>query len=767
MYFHEVPTGKTYQMKFESSPDDYGFSSGIDTNTDKSGWTECKSSKDGNLNWNAGLFFRNDTSYEDHSGNAYAANDNMEEVKASIGGHIYLDVNENGNMEPVERTAAVGGYTVNNAKMVVSLTNCMTYEVIETIEKRFPGTYSFGNLTEGSYKLRYEIQALTRVNTPNALSLYSIIDNNGNNSSMYETSCGKLGEGENIDSGDVGVRTLMTTSPYATDGLVDPMAYADLGASQKSAPDANASTLNLEGEDANSGGGNNSFVPALVGSIVTLSIVAVSAAIFVKRRHGDLTSVPFLGSGKADSLAVRSVGSNDMGAVSIVSGASNTRNTAVGSMIVEAGSGKGDDGIELGIRQLGTTQNSTIDELHEEESVGFEVYDDEDDGLQGSVDYGPVISDMIAKYSQKQGQNDAEADFDRDQNCLQQQDQSGVMTSPTRSKKHSPQRHSRGDNRDDYASADMYQTEARPHNLESQRQSHHANQYPGNFGASNVVQAIVPRNAQSYSNEIYDESQYQYNASGYSAQDNETVTSGSSRSTDPPAASYRDIPAPHVGWTRDIQLVGDIRHYETPHQYAAGNDGHVATFVSTPNDQSVHDSYIDYPQIDSGKSMSNSESAGQTSNSGRSEFASATHSLPVTGLASPFKRSYKSTRSSPKRSRRAQSNPRDGQLSERWKHNDATPAHSTVEYNAYSTADRSNMSSEVLVDDDKTSLSLGSDDPPGASYKNLTNVPPTVPPHRMTPPRKFSPNTSPIPRQDKSYPSPPPRSYPSPPLPQR
>ncbi len=723
MFFHEVPDGKTYQVHFESNPDEYGFSSGVDTGTDKTGWSECKSTTDGNVQWNAGLYYLNDTSYEEDS------------AKASIGGHIYLDVNENGHMEPEERAAAVGGYTVNNAKMVVSLTNCMTYEVIETLEKRFPSTYSFGNLAEGSYKLRYEIQALTRVNTPNAVSLYSIIDKNGNNSSVYKMSCGKLGYGVNMDSGNVGVR--MAISPYAAAAPVDPLAFADTGASQKSAADANASTLNSE-DDANSGGRNNLFVPALVGSMVTLSIVALSAAIFVRHRHGDLPSVPFFGSGRNESVAIRSVGSNDVGARSLNSGASNTPNDAIGTLIVDAGSMEGDDGTELGIRQLGTTRNSTIGELPEEESVGFEVYDDEDDGLQGSIDYGPVISDMIAKFSKQKGSDEEQRTRgdERDSGSVRKiqnlqkggrEDQYGVMTSLAQSKKKSPPQHqNRGDIRDSN-DLEMNQTEAQHHNLQSQSHLLHASQKY--VAASNVDKSIVPGNTRSYMNGLHDNSQYQYDTSGYIAQGNESVTSGSSRSTDPPAASYRDIPA-HVGWNT-----------------LAGNGVPVATFTPTANDESSrqmmnHDTYIEYPPVDSGDPIPNSKVAGRhASSTGWSGFSSAVNSITVTGMSSPFKRSYAATGSPKTRSRRAQSNPRDGQLSERWRQKDVAPANSTVEYNAYSTA------SAVSADDDKTALSLGSDqsfspdpavtDPPGASYMNLAHVPSMVPPQRMNPPIKF------------------------------
>jgi hypothetical protein len=288
--------------------------------------------------------------------------------------------------------------------------------------------------------------------------------------------------------------------------------------------------------------------------------------------------------------------------------------------------------------------------------------------------------------------------------------------------------------------------------------------------------ALIPGNAQPYLNEIYDASQYQYSSSGYVVQDGETVTSGSSRSTDPPAASYRDIPAPQVGWNRDIQLVGDFRQYETPHQYVAGNDVHTASYVSSSTDEGVHqimnhDTYIDYPAVDSGNSASNFGSAGQNSSSGWSNFSSAPNPLAMTGVSSPFKRSYNVSGSPKRRSRRAQSNPRDGQSSERWRLKPiVTPAHSTVEYNTYTVADQPNEC-VVSADDDKSAHTLGLDqssDPPGASYMNLTQFPPPVPPHRMTPPRKFSPNTSPTP-PPRSYPSPssPARSYPSPPFPPR
>lgn len=750
-YFFAVITGRSYRVKFDINPYEYGFSSGVDTDADMLGWTECRSAKDGIIVWNAGLYSLNDTSY--------VAN-NLE-AKASIGGHIYLDINENDNMEPGERTAAVGGYTVNNAFVAVSLKVCPSYEVIVTSKEQFPGIYSFDNLSEGSYQLRYELQALP----PNSVPLYSFINNSEkNNSFVYETPCGKVSEGEDIDSGDIAVRSLEAISPYSAERPSD-------SDKEYAAP---AGGARIAEQDTNSGDEKNALIPVFVGVVVILSLVT-AAAFVVRHRNGTLSSISFLGRSRSTSEDVRSVRSFDREVRSLVS--PSAQSIPIGSLIVETGTVKGGYDTESGVRQLGTTLNSSIDELPEEESVGFEVYDDEEDGEQGSLDYGPVISEIITKYSQKQGQNGEARAIDEGRESdgygsgynqvhthSQYQDKSGVVTSPVRIHKHSPPRNSLRDIRDDHVvSEGKNENEAHMH---YQSQDYHGPPHPGKYAASNTV--VAPINGYSSISAGYEESQqqqpYQYDGISYVKQDDEKATSGSSRSADPPAASYRDIPTPHVGWNRDIQLVGDFHQYETQNQYVAGNNILAGSFTLTQDASNItvtdvdahqmsNDKYIEYTPADSG----NFAPAEQASTSRWSSFTSINSSIEVTGVSS--------SRSARSGSRRAQSNPRDGQSNATWRHKAIIPAHSTVEYNAYTDAYQSDTCL-VQAEDNKSVLSLGSDqssDPPGASYKNLDTFPSPEPPHKMMPPRKLSPNTSPNPRLVMSFHSPPPRSYPSPP----
>lgn len=487
-YFFEVPPGGTYRVKFDVSAqteygysytNEYGYSVGPDSDTNMLGWTNCHTSNDENhIQWNAGLYLVGNDEYQNSSfmpesaalapaGVTPAGDANKSEIMsptkppaaielimARIGGFIYLDVDENGNMENNERTAAVGGYTVNDAMIVVSLTDCYTEAIIESLEVSFPGTYSFGNLTEGLYKLGYEMQVIARANNGASVPLYSFVDGSEQNPTVYETVCGKLGKGEIIDSGNVGMRSkpLVITS-YAAGGQVGPQSLSDeIGATNSTEKNkGNLRTAAVDTENPNEKEGNGSFVPALMGALVVLSIVVVAGLMFVKRRNGDLSTFPFLGSSKAAQEDVRSVGSSSSieGDMSMVSASdSKAQQTAIGSLVVETGKSvaalttiKGDDaygssdeesdspsytGMEFALKQQSTPtncgspyqsspcsdNNSNTEQVEEEDgSEGYEVYDDVDDEDQQGNDaavYGPVVADMIAKYSQKQGQSNDE-----------------------------------------------------------------------------------------------------------------------------------------------------------------------------------------------------------------------------------------------------------------------------------------------------------------------------------------------------------------------
>mmetsp|Transcript_4130 Transcript_4130/g.8770 ORF Transcript_4130/g.8770 Transcript_4130/m.8770 type:complete len:1387 (+) Transcript_4130:243-4403(+) len=682
MYFFQVPTGKPYKVHFATAPEmsEFGFSSGEDADADALGWTPCENTRnDRPIQWNAGLY--NETAghigYQampgpemlpSNLGDTLMADTNPnfarqqtpttspvpEPIVSSIGGFLYLDVDESGTMDSKEHAAAVGGYTVNDAVILVSLTDCQSQRVLASIDVEFPGMYFFGNLTQGYYKLGYEMVALARINAADLLPRYSFMED-GSTSTSYETECGKLGKSEVIDDGNVGLRMTPLDILYKmpVGGIVGPH-QANLDEMEAmSSPMDNKTSAFADGEEASGegDGGKSTLVPTLIGLVVTLSALAAVSIAFVKRRGGDLNSAfrfsdGSKAGGRGDARSVRSV-QGDMDA------ALGADQTAIGSLVVEAGKsvaaltamggesaidggGSGSDeasytGVEFALKGatvaagddgvVGSSpsleSHSHVQEIHEEGSEGYEVYDDEDDeekskGQHG--DYGPVISNMIAKYSQKKqgGQNADEHPPPERKNQIEQGGSTAVYhQSEAREPRHDghdnyhasaaaypgPQ-----ENNHDYPAPPTYggqnQSQSyshnRPHHQHHQggkeEDNHDYYQYQDGSGAQHY-----PQYGSDYHHNHHHQGYHSNDAAAASQQHQQqqpqydeqaSVTSGSSRSSsDPPAASYRDIHTPPngsrvmVGW--DTRVPGpQTAENHVHHEYAAGDQYAAGEYVA-------------------------------------------------------------------------------------------------------------------------------------------------------------------------------------------
>jgi len=662
MFFFQVPTGLSYKVQFDKSPlPQYSFSFGEDTDTSVEGWTSCEYSRsDKPLQWNAGVHSAEampeigalpSNSYvnaphmapsdpsqlNDAEGGEEAAPKNVP-VQSSIGGFIYLDVDESSTMDPNEYAAAVGGYTVQDAVVVVSLTDCTTSKVLSSFDVAFPGRYSFSNLTEGFYRLGYQMVVLGQGNDPGDMPLYSFgsEDDGGlssSSSTSFKTECGKLGKGEAIDSGNVGLRMAPLEignkeSGEFPVGLSNEDDMELMTSPAEADPEEGGARIAAatEGSEENAeGGGGSSLVPALVGVIVTLAVVGVIVAVFVKRKRGDLgnMNLPFLGKLSHDGDDVRSVGSSVNEDTSMVSATPSTNvNTAIGSLIVEPGksvagltaasgndssaasgsdssSDDSDDvsevrsytGMEFalkndnkpnasrGIGGVGdgpgspgspyqgsdaNSQHSHVEQIQEDGSEGYEVYDDgeEDEEKRKVAEYGPVVSDILAKYSQKQkGQSSSGSESDEEANReAQDQSQKQEQRAPGSINSQGPPHNNPHEQRGYY-----------PQHQEGQQNHNHAYHYQTQAQYQDRQQelAIVPSNHDGSAHYQYEGAGYQgdyqqgyysNNAYGYPQQQpqyDETSTGGSSRSSaDPPAASYRDIPTANsaaMGWDAGVQ----------------------------------------------------------------------------------------------------------------------------------------------------------------------------------------------------------------------
>jgi len=680
-YFLQVPTGRTYRVKFHID-DDHSFSKGTDTDTNMMGSTSCETSRYVYpIQWNAGLYRIADLDVPEvgvlPANIAFFGEDDLpdssaptEQENASIGGHIYLDVDENGQMDNKERTAAVGGYTVRDATVAVSLTDCKTDEVIDTTTVEFPGTYSFGNLTEGFYKLGYEMEVMLR-STSTGYSGYSFIGNDSDTPTFYETPCGKLGDKEVIDSGNVGLRALRSSEldDYMIEGVISP------------------DELDRSAIDSTTDGGNPWLIPVIVAVVITAIVVAVAAALLIKRRNKGGFPVS-IGSPKSSGGGdVHSIGSNDGWDTSMISapsadqqgiqGTPTRTHVAQMSAAEEADESESDSGLE--ISRPGSSSLNMISS-----SEGYEVYDDEDQ----TADYGPVVSNIIAQYHQK------------DQNEQQITTEQESQQSP----QHQAQQESQA-----YL-AYQYQTQAQQH------------------GDSAVT------------NDYEDEAS--------------TGSSFTAESSDPPAASYRDIPSsgPSVGW--DMGAHQQQQYSTTSGQYVSSDGQYyeAANYNTTNN-------YSDYqdPQDQHHPSDSSSSSSEDLGDSGWTSVSSST-AASSSNNQSNFNWSYGTAATTQVEGQRSSSNPRDNRQIASWRqYQSAIPENSTWEYNNNTVPSNNVVNSgftTTQTDDCKSVLSSGSDqsaDPPGASYKNVQQFPP--------PPRR-SPTTSP--NRARGYPPPPPRSYSTP-----
>jgi hypothetical protein len=697
-YFIEVPIGKTYIVKFVIDSDVYGFSSGIDTSTNIFGLTVCETLRlDDHIQWDAGLYLIDDPDYEAKLPETIAAVSPTASVNASIGGFVYLDVDENGVMDSNERTAAVGGYTVNDASILVSLTDCNANVVVETLDMSFPGTYLFDDLSEGFYKLRYDMQVIDRYNNT-GVPLYSFIDSG--TSTFYETKCGKLGNGETI--GNVGLRmkaldlTAYSATPY------------DSTLANNTFEDGSQRTVAKVSEDAESQSrsGHNSFIPGVVGFIVAVSFMALVAVFVSARKNPDLFPFSFLGSKTNDREGSRSAGSSRVGDSSLISADLRSQKNYTGSLIAEINGGGNDSdgsdvekesytGLRFSVKKgwgRGNPSEIVIGEINEAGSEGYEVYDDEEGSEQSAVDYGPVVSNIIAKYSEKLGQNEIHHD-----------EELGIDSSNNANCRHC---------HDETDSTQSYYT-------------------------------------------------------------------GSSRSSDPPAASYKDIPAVSSGWQRDIQNAEIHHQYEIYHSAPINPVGFDGIF-GTNQDVSIIDRENNaYTHDDSESSSSDSESdfdfSEEASNPGWTDPSLVGKSSPARVPPRTVNVDWSDTRT-----RRVKSKSRDGQQNA--KHQAAIPENSTMEYSPRTSSihpimqyEDNNGSGAVSaadkVEDNKSVVSSGSDqssDPPGASYKSIHCFPPQPLPRKTTPPppRRTTPR-SPNSRRSTSAPRAPVRGFPSPSPPRR
>ncbi|KAL7510962.1 hypothetical protein ACHAXN_007792 [Cyclotella atomus] len=200
-YFFQVPMGY-YKAYFDIVDlQVYTFTNGEDTHT-TTGWTDCESpTLDNPIQWNAGL----NNVLSDRIP-VIAAKEPVI-ANSKLGGAVFIDLDGDGSMDSTESNAVENGYTVSDATVHVSLHDCEADVIIQSAEVPFPGRYSFDDLTEGLYKVEFDIVSLAsnKKSQESRIPLYSFHAENDDTSS-FETNCINLRRNDINTSVHAGIR---------------------------------------------------------------------------------------------------------------------------------------------------------------------------------------------------------------------------------------------------------------------------------------------------------------------------------------------------------------------------------------------------------------------------------------------------------------------------------------------------------------------------------------------------------------------------------
>ncbi|KAL3782702.1 hypothetical protein HJC23_012221 [Cyclotella cryptica] len=343
--------GERYKAYFEVD-DSYQFPPGADSNShlETTGWTECVSPTiDDAVQWKVGLL---GVATDDVVSIAAAeAVPSPVVANSKIGGAIFIDLNGDGTMNSAESVAVENGYTVPDAVVHVSLHDCETDVIVHSQDVKFPGEYSFGNLTEGLYKVEFDIVVITpnKQTKDSRLPQYSFFDDEQDvNSSSFETNCINLRRNDANLSVHAGIRIpkLKVNTKVSEDLEVGDMEVLS-SATQKD--EGNLVQATKVKAAASRSVEKKQSVPGIAAGILAVLALVVGSVLYIwhRRRSED------------DMSVVSSVGSSVKGDVSAVSTPSAP--TAIGSLIVESSTSVVDADMKAGDEECGSNHDSDDD----------------------------------------------------------------------------------------------------------------------------------------------------------------------------------------------------------------------------------------------------------------------------------------------------------------------------------------------------------------------------------------------------------------------
>ncbi|KAL7483258.1 hypothetical protein ACHAW6_008907 [Cyclotella cf. meneghiniana] len=350
-FYFNVPVGGTYKAFFDVD-DTFEFTTGTDgiaNLNDNGGWTECVSPTINEpVQWKVGLH-----SVATDSAISFAAVEKPAPVVANskIGGAIFIDLNRDGTMDSKESSAVEKGYNVSDAVVHISLHDCETDSIVRSEDVAFPGKYSFDELTEGLYKVEFDIVLVTpnKQTKESRLPMYSFFDDeNDVNSSSFETNCINLRRNEANVSVHAGIRIpkLKVNTKVSEDLDVGDMEATPSTAQEDDDNFVKSTTVKAA---ASRSVEKKQSVPGVAAGILVVLALVVGSVLYVwhRRRSEDDVSV------------VGSVGSSVKGDVSAASTPSAP--TAIGSMIVESSTSVVDAETKAGDEECGSNHDSDDD----------------------------------------------------------------------------------------------------------------------------------------------------------------------------------------------------------------------------------------------------------------------------------------------------------------------------------------------------------------------------------------------------------------------
>jgi hypothetical protein len=561
-------------------------------------------------------------------------------------------------MDSVEDNAVEKGYTVGDAVVHVSIHDCEANTVMHSQDVEFPGKYLFEDLTEGLYKVEFDIVLTSngKQNKDSKLPLYSFYDEEDGNTSSFETNCINLRR----NAADLSVHAGIRIPKLKVNTKVSEKDIKDMMATSAEAEVIQNAVLSAE-ETPKGGEKKTSVAGIVVGVLAALGVVVGSALFLYKKRQ----------LADSDASAMSSV------CVSL-------KEAAMDSLIVEFG----------GPADFTKEKDSSGTSDDDDKSEGSQGYDD--DALNTTTDRRDADMELDEQFQQNPYHQNASSIFESE----------SLDSDPYI---YTGDEHSDGSSSPYIFPADEQDNgDTNPYIYTGDAHTDYSTRTERRYETGIMQSQQAGSHALSWA---------QGNPSHYYGDESSVV---SNRSADPPAASYRDIPAPSY----DYQAGDPMAAIKDCYDYSSNDDGSLNIHEVS---QTAAEDFYHHPSNNVGSSDMYQTNEHMDAN--RSHYRSSDNMVAAEDLGASldsYDLSYdESEESSSSRSssssisnsyddnNRSKSAP-SGRPHAGWTQDSIKPEYESNNY-PVSQARRRSVDEQSVI----SSQSDHSADPPGASYQNL------------------------------------------------